>query len=52
MDHQRKFDSAPSNMEVAAKYFRELNRHQKFQTVIRLYEKYETEYRTNKDYKL
>ena len=30
MDRQRKFDSAPTNMDVAAKYFRELNRHQKF----------------------
>jgi hypothetical protein len=30
MDHQRKFDSAPTSMDVAAKYFRELNRHQKF----------------------
>ena len=30
MDRQRKFDSAPTNMEIAAKYFRELNRHQKF----------------------
>ena len=39
-------------MENASKYFRELNRNQKFQTVVRLYEKYETDYRTNKDYRL
>ena len=30
MEHQRKFDSSPTQMEVAAKYFRELNRNQKF----------------------
>ena len=52
MERQRRFDAAPTNMEAAAKYFRELNRNQKFQTVIRLYEKYEEIYRTNQDYKM
>jgi hypothetical protein len=27
MDRQRKFDSSPTNLEIASKYFRELNRH-------------------------
>ena len=52
MDRQRLFDSAPTNMRYATIYFRELNRHQKFSTVVRLYEKYETEYRANKDFKM
>jgi ATP-dependent Zn protease len=45
MERQRKFDSNPVNSRFAYKYFRELNRHQKFETVRRLYEKHETDYR-------
>ena len=52
IDRQRKFDSDPTNPTTAYKYFRELNRHQKFQTVIRLYERYETDYRTIRDFEL
>jgi ATP-dependent Zn protease len=47
MERQRQFDSNPTNAEFAYKYFRELNRQQKFHTVKRLYEKYETDYRIN-----
>ena len=46
MERQIKFDKDPTNPKHAYKYFRELNRHQKFLTVRRLYEKKETEYRT------
>ena len=45
MDRQRKFDADQTNHVAAYKYFRELNRHHKFQTVTRLYEKYENDYR-------
>jgi len=30
VDRQRKFDSEPTNPNHAYKYFRELNRHEKF----------------------
>ena len=48
MERQRKFDGNPVNAKFAYKYFRELNRHQKFETVKRLYEKHETDYRITK----
>jgi hypothetical protein len=48
IEKQRKFDHAPTNSVIAYKYFRELNRQHKFHTVVRLYEKYEPEYRSNK----
>ena len=47
IDRQRQFDSNPLNGQFAYKYFRELNRQQKFHTVKRLYERYETDYRIN-----
>ena len=46
---QRDFDSNPRNLKFAYKYFRELNRNQKYQTVVRLYGNYEAEYRTSSD---
>lgn len=55
IERQRQFDSNPTNAEFAYKYFRELNRQQKFHTVKRLYEKYETDYRIssiNSDFEL
>jgi hypothetical protein len=50
IEKQRQFDSNHLNPKYAYKYLRELNRHQKYQTVIRLYEKYETDYRTHQDH--
>jgi len=52
MERQRQFEESPTDLSKAYRYFRELNRHQKFQTVIRLYEKYETDYRTTQEYHL
>jgi hypothetical protein len=49
MERQRQFDRSPSDVQAAYKYFRELNRNQKYQTVLRLYNKYETDYRSSKD---
>lgn len=47
IEKQTKFDTNPVDAKFAYKYFRELNRQQKFHTVKRLYIKYETDYRIN-----
>jgi len=49
MERQRHFDRSPTDVHAAYKYFRELNRNQKYQTVLRLYNKYETDYRSSMD---
>lgn len=50
MERQLKFDKAPKDLTIAYKYFRELNRNQKYSTVLRLYAKYEGDFRLSKDY--
>ena len=55
MAHQKKFEAEPNNLEFAYKYLRvsghlieqELNRHGKYLTVIRLFNKHETEFFKN-----
>ena len=49
MQRQRFFDRTPTDITAAYKYFRELNRQQKYQTVLRLYNKYEADYRSSMD---
>ena len=49
MQRQRFFDRTPTDTTAAYKYFRELNRQQKYQTVLRLYNKYEADYRSSMD---
>lgn len=46
---QSDFEKDPSNMQVAYEFFSELNRHGKYNTVIRLYDKYELAYSSTKD---
>jgi hypothetical protein len=48
---QRKFENDPTNVDHAFYYFRELNRIGKFQTVTRLYTKYELPYAYNSNHK-
>jgi len=45
MERQRRYDRNPTDLVSAYKYFRELNRNQKYSTVLRLYMKYETDYK-------
>ena len=52
MERQLKFDKQPKDLTTAYKYFRELNRNQKYATVLRLYAKYEGDFRLSKDYQL
>ena len=52
MARQVKFDKAPKDLSCAYRYFRELNRNQKYSIVLRLYAKYEADFRLSKDYEL
>ena len=42
--YESHYEQDPTNQKVAYKYFRELNRYGKHQTVIRLYNRYYDEY--------
>lgn len=51
LDYQKKFEADPNNVDNAFYYFRELNRNGKFQTVVRLYAKYELPYAYNSNHR-